>query len=112
MSRLFRIVMALQIALIFSPESADPARGGKPVRLVLAITVDQLRGSAVSTAQIDDKRPFLDRLVRRGVHFANAHYAHANTLTAPGHATLFTGAHAAGYRCARRRPRLDQQRMD
>ena len=31
------------------------------------------------------------------MHFANAHYAHANTLTAPGHATLFTGAHAAGH---------------
>ena len=58
--------MALQIALIFSPESADPAGGGKPVRLVLAITVDQLRGSAVSTAQTD-----LHKLMTNG-HFLTA----------------------------------------
>ena len=45
-------------------------------------------------------RAFLDRLgkggfrylLEHGTHYANAHYRHANTETAVGHATLFTGA--------------------
>ncbi|MBW2314710.1 MAG: alkaline phosphatase family protein, partial [Deltaproteobacteria bacterium] len=55
--------------------------------------VDQLRG--------DLPARFLDRLgkggfrylLRNGTHYADAHYAHANTETAVGHSTLFTGAH-------------------
>jgi predicted AlkP superfamily pyrophosphatase or phosphodiesterase len=37
----------------------------------------------------DGLRRFLDR----GAWFADAHYAHANTQTAPGHATMLTGAY-------------------
>ena len=70
-------------------EAADPPR------LVLQITVDQLRG--------DLPTRFLDRLgeggfrylLDEGTHYANAHYRHANTETAVGHATLFTGADPA-----------------
>jgi len=62
-------------------------------KLVLQITVDQLRG--------DLPMRYRDRLgpggfrylLEQGTHYANAHYAHANTETAVGHATLFTGAH-------------------
>lgn len=61
-------------------------------KLVLQITVDQLRG--------DLPTRFLDRLGERGfrylldngTYYSNAHYRHANTETAVGHATLFTGA--------------------
>ena len=64
----------------------------KPPRLVLQITVDQLRG--------DLPTRFLDRLgeggfrylIENGTYYANAHYRHANTETAVGHSTLFTGA--------------------
>ena len=31
-------------------------------------------------------------LLENGVHYSNAHYRHANTETAVGHATLVTGA--------------------
>ncbi len=61
-------------------------------KLVLQITVDQLRG--------DLPTRFLDRLgeggfrylLDNGTYYSNAHYRHANTETAVGHATLFTGA--------------------
>ena len=64
-----------------------------PVRLVLQITVDQLRGDQLTRFR-DRFGPggflyFLDN----GTHFDNAHYQHANTETAPGHATLVTGAY-------------------
>ena len=69
----------------------DPLNKNKP-KLILQITVDQLRG--------DLPTRFLDRLgqggfrylLENGAHYANAHYRHANTETAVGHATLFTGA--------------------
>ena len=64
----------------------------KEPKLVLQITVDQLRG--------DLPMRFRDRLgtggfrylLENGTHYNNAHYQHANTETAVGHATLATGA--------------------
>ncbi|MDF1851562.1 MAG: alkaline phosphatase family protein [Verrucomicrobiales bacterium] len=69
-----------------------PDSPSKP-KLVLQITVDQLRG--------DFPTRFLDRmgeggfrwLLENGVVYKNAHHAHANTETIVGHATLATGAH-------------------
>jgi len=70
------------------------AQESSPVKpkLVLQITVDQFRG--------DLPTRFLDRLgegglrylIENGTYYSNAHYRHANTETAVGHATLFTGA--------------------
>ena len=65
------------------------------VKLVLQITVDQLRGDTLT--RFGDRfgdggfRYFLDH----GTHFTDAHYRYANTETAPGHATLVTGADPA-----------------
>lgn len=61
-------------------------------KLVLQITVDQLRG--------DQLTRFVDRvpeggfcyLLDEGINYANAHHPHANTETIVGHATLATGA--------------------
>ncbi len=61
-------------------------------KLVLQITIDQFRG--------DLPTRYLDRLgkggfrylLEQGTYYTNAHYRHANTETAVGHATLFTGA--------------------
>jgi predicted AlkP superfamily pyrophosphatase or phosphodiesterase len=66
-------------------------------RLVLQITVDQLRG--------DLPTRYFDRLgeggfrylVENGVVFRDAHHAHANTETIVGHTTLATGAYPSGH---------------
>ncbi len=63
-----------------------------PPRVVVVIVVDglpqrlllQMRGQLAP----DGFARFLDR----GAWFAEAHFAHASTVTASGHATLFTGA--------------------
>ena len=70
--------------------AAEPAP-----RLVLQITVDQLRG--------DLPRRFINQmgeggfryLMDNGVWYADAHHAHANTETIVGHTTLATGADPA-----------------
>jgi len=81
------IIYFLAAGLILPVSAAD-----KNPKLVLQITVDQLRG--------DLPMRFKDRLgeagfrylLEKGTHYNNAHYQHANTETAVGHATLATGA--------------------
>ncbi len=68
-----------------------------PPKLILQITVDQLRG--------DLPQRFVERmgdggfryLLNQGVVFKDAHHAHANTETIVGHVTLATGAHPAAH---------------
>jgi len=61
-------------------------------KLVLQITVDQLRGD-MPTAYLDrmGKGGFM-YLLNEGVVYKDAHHNHANTETIVGHATLATGA--------------------
>jgi len=73
------------------------SNGGPAPKLILQITVDQLRG--------DLPGRYLDRmgeggfryLMQHGVWYANAHHAHANTETVVGHTTLATGADPAAH---------------
>jgi len=66
-------------------------------KLILQITIDQLRG--------DLPTRYYDRLGdggfrylwENGVVYRNAHHAHANTETIVGHATLATGAHPSAH---------------
>ena len=82
------------LAALFLSQSASAQ--DEP-RLVLQITVDQLRG--------DLPTRYYDRLgdggfrylLENGVVYRNAHHAHANTETIVGHTTLATGAHPAGH---------------
>jgi len=83
------VLIAMLVALTLA--APVPAASSAP-RLVLQITVDQLRG--------DMPGRYADRLTDGGFHYLmekgtwyiNAHYQHANTETAVGHATLATGA--------------------
>jgi predicted AlkP superfamily pyrophosphatase or phosphodiesterase len=82
----------------FASTAELPASGaGDRPKLILQITVDQLRGDLISR-ELDrmDKRGFR-YLLENGVVFSDAHHAHANTETIVGHATLATGAHPAAH---------------
>jgi len=78
-------------SLFFLFQNTALAEMEKP-KLILQITVDQLRG--------DLPARFLDRmgeggfryLFEEGIVYGNAHHAHANTETIVGHVTLATGA--------------------
>ena len=82
------------IFLLF--QNTGLAETEKP-RLILQITVDQLRG--------DLPARFLNRMgeggfryfLEEGIVYGNAHHAHANTETIVGHATLATGAHPSAH---------------
>ena len=67
------------------------ARADKP-KLILQITVDQLRGD-MPTAYLDKMgKGGFRYLLDKGVVYKDAHHNHANTETIVGHATLATGA--------------------
>ncbi|MEP2715130.1 alkaline phosphatase family protein [Pseudophaeobacter sp.] len=66
-----------------------------PPRLVLQITVDQLRPDLISRYSRGYGVGGFNYLLRNGAVFKNAHHAHANTETIVGHTTLATGADPA-----------------
>ncbi len=63
-----------------------------PPRLVLWLTVDQLGSNVLDRQARHLPGSALGRLFDEGLWFSEAAYGHAITETAPGHATLFTGA--------------------
>ena len=97
MSRcLVAVLFILTLSSTTSAQAQDDssrASAAAPPKLVLQITVDQLRG--------DLHRRYLPKmgaggfryLLDQGIVYENAHHAHANTETIVGHATLATGAH-------------------
>ncbi|UCH75699.1 MAG: alkaline phosphatase family protein [Rhodospirillales bacterium] len=89
-----RIAMSAMLGLLgLTPAvSADPAP-----RLVLQITVDQLRGDLIARDLDRMGNGGFRYLLDEGVAYLDAHHAHANTETIVGHATLATGAHPAAH---------------
>lgn len=74
-----------------------PSEASERARLVLQITVDQLRGDLIDR-QLDRMGEGGFRyLLENGVVYTDAHHAHANTETIVGHTTLATGAHPANH---------------
>lgn len=72
---------------------ASPAPQGERPRLLVFMVVDGLPQRQV-TAWPDQLAPDgLARFLDRGAWFADAHYGHAFTVTAAGHATMLTGAY-------------------
>ncbi len=87
-------VILLLLGLIASAFAS--AYNARP-KLVVIIVIDQFRGDYLERYrdQFGDSgfRMFLDR----GAYFTDCNYDYANTRTAPGHATLFTGTYTSGH---------------
>ncbi|WP_421980819.1 alkaline phosphatase family protein [Roseibium sp.] len=62
-------------------------------KLILQITVDQLRGDLPGRYYDRLGEGGFKYLLDQGVHYIDAHHGHANLETIVGHATLATGAH-------------------
>jgi len=80
-----------------SSQSATVASGGggpanlaAAPRLIVAITVDQMRYDYLERFA-SQYQSGLARLIKSGAIYTNAYQDHANTETAPGHATILSG---------------------
>jgi len=81
-------IAALLVLALAAPVPAASA----PPRLVLQITVDQLRGDLPGRYADRLTEGGFRYLMEKGIWYIDAHYQHANTETAVGHASLATGA--------------------
>lgn len=86
--------IAIAAAAVFSFGAAAQDVPEKP-RLVLQITVDQLRGDLILRNAAHFGEGGFRYLLNNGLYFTNAHHRHANTETIVGHTTLATGTDPA-----------------
>ena len=91
---------ALLLILLLSIPSSIPARAqayvGKP-KLVVIIVIDQFRGDYLNRQRAQFKNRGFNLFMSQGAWFTDCYYDYANTKTAPGHATIGTGAYSDGH---------------
>jgi predicted AlkP superfamily pyrophosphatase or phosphodiesterase len=75
---------------------AASAYNGRP-KLVVVIVIDQFRGDYLERYRDQFGDSGFRFLLDHGAYFPNCNYNYANTRTAPGHSTLFTGAYSNGH---------------
>ena len=76
--------------------SSASAYNGHP-KLVVVIVIDQFRGDYLERYRDQFGDAGFRLLLDHGAYFSNCYYNYANTRTAPGHSTLFTGAYSNGH---------------
>jgi predicted AlkP superfamily pyrophosphatase or phosphodiesterase len=76
--------------------SFGSAYNGHP-KLIVVIVIDQFRGDYLERYHDQFGEAGFRLLLDHGAYFPNCNYNYANTRTAPGHSTLFTGAYSNGH---------------
>src|ERR1700733_13642754 len=93
----FCFLLAWLMPVLAPPVSSfASAYDGHP-KLVVVIVIDQFRGDYLERYRNQFGDGGFRLLIDRGAYFPNCNYNDANTRTAPGHATLFTGAYSNGH---------------
>lgn len=83
------VLGCMRAATAANTASAEAQQSAQPPRLVVFITVDQLRGDMLQRYSKDLRFGYA-RLMK-GAWFVNGYQDHANTETAPGHASTMSG---------------------
>ncbi len=92
----FTALAVLAAVAVCSVPSAASAYNGHP-KLVVVIVIDQFRGDYLERYRDQFGDGGFRFLLDHGAYFPNCNYDYANTRTAPGHSTLFTGAYSNGH---------------
>src|ERR1700761_255481 len=95
-TRFFRVCLCAVLLVSLSPSSFASAYNGRP-KLVVVIVIDQFRGDYLERYHDEFGDGGFRMLLDHGAYFSNCNYDYANTRTAPGHSTLFTGAYSNGH---------------
>jgi hypothetical protein len=90
------VVVALTATLCAPLRSRASAYNGHP-KLIVVIVIDQFRGDYLERYRDQFGDAGFRLLLDHGAYFPNCNYDYANTRTAPGHSTLFTGAYSNGH---------------
>lgn len=95
-ARLCLLLAVLTAVLGLSIPTSASAYNGHP-KLIVVIVIDQFRGDYLERYRDQFGDAGFRLLLDHGAYFPNCNYDYANTRTAPGHSTLFTGAYSDGH---------------
>jgi hypothetical protein len=88
---------AVLVLGILLPASAPAqAYAGRP-KLIVIVVIDQFRGDYLNRDRAEFKGRGFNLFMNEGAWFTDCYYDYANTKTAPGHATIGTGAYTDGH---------------
>jgi hypothetical protein len=91
------VVLSVLLLLPSTPFAKADAYHAKP-KLVIVLVIDQFRGDYLDRYRDDFKTPSgFNLFLKRGAYFTDCYYDYANTMTAPGHSTIGTGAYTDGH---------------
>src|SRR2546421_7540816 len=88
------ISLVIVTALVLASLPAFASAYNAHPKLVVVIVIDQFRGDYLERYRDQFGEGGFRLLLDHGANFADCNYDYANTRTAPGHATLFTGAYS------------------
>jgi predicted AlkP superfamily pyrophosphatase or phosphodiesterase len=89
-------VTAIATVVTLAVSACASAYNGRP-KLIVVIVIDQFRGDYLERYRDQFGDAGFRLLLDHGAYFPNCNYDYANTRTAPGHSTLFTGAYSNGH---------------
>ena len=90
-----QLIMALAGSIgALGASGMEAATAAEPPKLILALTIDGLRGDIPFRYAERFGAGGFRYLMEQGLVYDNAHYQHSTTFTAVGHATLFTGGNS------------------
>jgi len=88
------------LAVLFCSLALVPAQAqvfeGRP-KLIVIVVIDQFRGDYLNRDRDQFKGRGFNLFMKQGAWFTDCYYDYANTKTAPGHATIGTGAYTDGH---------------
>ena len=96
MKLLRHAVVGLLVIAIWPRLGVASAYNGRP-KLIVIIVIDQFRGDYLERYRDEFGEGGFRLLLDHGAYFSGCNYNYANTRTAPGHATLLTGAYSDGH---------------
>mgnify|MGYP003386822085 FL=1 len=95
LSVVYLAIVAMSTSLLTTELSAK--QHDKKPKLILQITVDQLRGDLPFRYQDRFVKNGFNYLLNKGTVYRDAHHGHANTETIVGHVSLATGTHPSNH---------------
>ena len=89
-------VLGLLVNVFLACLGVASAYDGRP-KLIVIVVIDQFRGDYLERYRNEFGEGGFRLLLDHGAYFSSCNYNYANTRTAPGHATLLTGAYSDGH---------------
>jgi predicted AlkP superfamily pyrophosphatase or phosphodiesterase len=94
------LALALTLALIFEAAFVPAARASAydaHPKIVIILVIDQFRADYLERYRSSFKARGFRLFLDHGAYFPDCYYGYANTKTAPGHASIGTGAYTDGH---------------